>query len=141
MMVSSFGALVTRFNLLATCYRLRYPVIAFKRLGVSQAATTMPSTYQQDDKEITARAGETFVIELEGNPTTGYLWELAEGDEHFRLVEKGYAEPGSGVGTATKERFVIKAVKTGSTTLTFNHKRPWETEVLDTKTFRLHNKP
>ena len=100
----------------------------------------MPSTYQQDEEEITARAGETFVIELEGNPTTGYQWELAEGDEHFRLVEKNYAQPGSGIGSATRERFVIEATKTGSTTLTFKHKRPWETEVLDTKTFRLQNK-
>lgn len=101
----------------------------------------MPSTYQEEEEEITARAGETFVIEIEGNPTTGYLWELAEGDEHFRLIEKDYAQPGSGIGTATKERFVIKAVKTGSTTLAFKHRRPWETEVLDTRTFRLRIEP
>ena len=101
----------------------------------------MPSTYQQEDQQISAGTGETFVIELEGNPTTGYQWELSEGDEQFRLVEKDYAQPGSSIGAATKERFVIKALKRGSTTLTFKYKRPWETEVLDTKNFRLQIKP
>ncbi|MGZ5437409.1 MAG: protease inhibitor I42 family protein [Pyrinomonadaceae bacterium] len=101
----------------------------------------MPSTFQQEDNEISARAGETFIVELEGNPTTGYQWELSEGDEQFRMVEKDYAQPGSGIGAATKERFVIKALKPGSTALTFTYKRPWETEVLDTKTFRLDVQP
>jgi len=97
----------------------------------------MPSTYKPEDKGIAARAGETLVIELEGNPTTGYQWELSEGDERFRLIEKDYAQPSSNIGAATKERFVIKALKPGLTTLTFKYKRSWETEVLDTKTFRL----
>jgi len=101
----------------------------------------MPTTYQQNDKDISARAGETFVIEIEGNPTTGYQWELSEGDEQFQLVGKDYALPGSEIGAATKERFTIKALKPGSTTLNFKYKRAWETEVLETKTFRLDIKP
>ena len=101
----------------------------------------MPATYQHQDNQISARVGETFVVELEGNPTTGYQWELSEGDDKFRLVEKDYAQPGSGIGAATRERFAIKAIEPGSTTLTFKHKRSWESEVLDTKTFRLHIKP
>jgi inhibitor of cysteine peptidase len=101
----------------------------------------MPATYQHHDNQISARVGETFVVELEGNPTTGYQWELSEGDEQFRLVEKDYAQPGPGIGAATKERFAIKALEPGSTTLTFKHKRSWESEVLDTKTFRLQIKP
>ena len=101
----------------------------------------MPKTYQDDDKEISARAGETFVVALEGNPTTGYQWELSEDREEFSLVEKDYAQPGPAIGAATKERFVIKAVKSGSAKLIFKYKRPWETEVLDTKTFRLNIKP
>lgn len=101
----------------------------------------MPATYQHQDNQISARVGETFVVELEGNPTTGYQWELSEGDDKFRLVEKDYAQPGPGIGAATRERFAIKAIEPGSTTLTFKHKRSWESEVLDTKTFRLHIKP
>ena len=101
----------------------------------------MPTTFQQDDKEISARAGETFIVELEGNPTTGYQWELSESDEQFRMVEKDYGQPGAGIGAATKERFVIKALEPGSTEMIFKYKRPWETEVLETKTFRLRIKP
>lgn len=44
--------------------------------------TTTPSkkttvkTYTVADKNITAKVGETFVIELEANPTTGYQWSI-----------------------------------------------------------------
>jgi len=100
----------------------------------------MPATYQQHDDEISARVAETFTIELEGNPTTGYQWELSQDDRRFRLVEKDYAHPGSGIGAATRERFTIEALETGSTKLTFVYKRAWETEVLDTKSFKLNIK-
>jgi inhibitor of cysteine peptidase len=101
----------------------------------------MTAVYQQQDSEIVARVGETFVVELEGNPTTGYAWELAEDDARFRLVKKDYAHPGAGIGAATKERFHIEALQPGSTTLSFKYKQPWETEVLDTKSFRLVVQP
>ena len=97
----------------------------------------MAAVYQQQDNEIVARVGQTFVVELEGNPTTGYQWGLAEDDARFRLVKKDYAHPGAGIGAATKERFHIEALQPGSTTLTFKYKQPWEAEVLDTKSFRL----
>ena len=101
----------------------------------------MPATYKAQDDKISARTGDTFIVALEGNPTTGYQWELLEDDGKFRLVEKEYAMPSPGVGAATTEHFVIEALEPGSTKLTFKYKRPWETEVLDTKTFELQVKP
>lgn len=101
----------------------------------------MAAVYQQQDHKIVARVGETLTVELKGNPTTGYAWELAQDDSRFRLIKKDYAHPGAGIGAATKERFQIEALQPGSTTLTFKYKRPWETEVLDTKSFRLRVEP
>ena len=101
----------------------------------------MAAVYQQQDDEIEARVGETFTVELEGIPTAGYQWELVQDDPRFRLVKKDYAHPGVAIGGATKERLQIEALEPGSTTLTFKYKQPWETEVLDTKSFRLRIKP
>ena len=100
----------------------------------------MAAVYHQQDDSIGAHVGETFTVELEGNPTTGYEWQLAQDDPRFRLIKKDYARPGPGVGAATKERFQIEALQSGSTTLTFTYKRGWETEVLDTKRFQLRVK-
>ncbi len=97
----------------------------------------MAAVYQQQDDNIGAQVGETFTVELEGNPTTGYEWQLAQDDARFRLINKDYAPPSTSIGAATKERFQIEALQSGSTTLTFKYKRPWETEVLDTKRFQL----
>ena len=101
----------------------------------------MAAVYQQNDDEIVARVGESFTVELEGIPTAGYEWKLAQDDSKFRLVKKDYAHPGASIGGATKERFHIKASQPGSTTLTFNYKRPWESEVQETKSFRLRVEP
>jgi inhibitor of cysteine peptidase len=101
----------------------------------------MAAIYYQQDNEIVVQVGEAFVVELDGNPTTGYAWELAQDNERFRLVEKDYAQPGTGVGGSTRERFQIEALKPGSTTLSFEYKRPWETEVLDKKSFSLRVQP
>ena len=101
----------------------------------------MAAVYQQQDDEIVARVGETFTVELESVPTAGYEWGLAQDDSRFRLVKKDYAHPGAGIGGATKERFQIEALQPGSTTLTFKYKQPWESEVLETKSFRLRVEP
>ena len=101
----------------------------------------MAAVYQQQDNEIVAQVGETFRVELEGNPTTGYEWGLAQDNARFRLVKKDYAHPGAAIGASTKERFQIEALKPGSTTLTFEYKRSWETTVLHTKSFRLRVQP
>jgi inhibitor of cysteine peptidase len=44
-----------------------------------------------DGSQVELKAGQTLVVSLEGNPTTGYTWEAAELDEQV-LRQVGEAE-------------------------------------------------
>ena len=83
-----------------------------------------------DGKEITLQQGQPLVIRLEGNPTTGYTWEVKEvdtsvlrqvGDINF---ESESDVPGSGGIQALR----FEAAGTGETTLLLVYHRPFETE-------------
>ena len=77
------------------------------------------------------KTGETFVIELESNPSTGFRWAL-DGTEDATVVRKvsdGYAShahaPGL-VGVGGTETWTFQAAKKGQTALHFIYHRPWE---------------
>jgi inhibitor of cysteine peptidase len=81
--------------------------------------------------------GESFTIELEGNPSTGFTWEVTEVD---RWVLTAVGEPRftpsdrlMGGGTV---RFRFAAVQAGETTLVLSYRRPWSPNS-PLQTFRL----
>jgi inhibitor of cysteine peptidase len=87
--------------------------------------------------------GETLVISLDSNPTTGYSWEIQETDATL-LNLKGYPEfvqqPNNGalvVGAGGTQVFRFEALKTGSTTLTLVYHRPFEKNVAPVDTYSL----
>lgn len=93
--------------------------------------------------QIELKKGQTLVVTLKSNPTTGYQWEIIEPVEPF-MQQKGKAEfepseagdrPRSGRGG--KEIFRFKTKKRGETTLKLVYHRPWEEEVEPLKTFTL----
>lgn len=79
----------------------------------------------------------TLVVELEGNPTTGYQWAVLENtnneivDIKDEYVADEHEEGMAGVGG--KYKFTIKALKAGTTTITFAYKRVWEETEEDKK--------
>jgi inhibitor of cysteine peptidase len=97
----------------------------------------MPAVYSKTDKEIVASVGETFSIELDGNATTGYEWEPQLSDDTLRLVERRYQPAGTGVGAGGKEIFTFETVKSGRASVSFEYKRPWETEAVEKQDFQL----
>ena len=82
---------------------------------------------------IEVKAGETFVIKLESNPTTGYSWSLAEYDSKVTKQESNVYEPtktaANVVGSGGTEVWAFKAITKGETKLTFQYTRPWEKDV------------
>ena len=78
----------------------------------------------------TVRKGETFRVELEANPTTGYLWDMRLKAGKATLVSQEYtsgAPPGSLViGSGGVETFVFRAEETGQIQLEAEYSRPWE---------------
>ena len=84
------------------------------------------------------KVGQQFVIELAGNPSTGYTWETKDldasmfqqiGDAKFTSSNPGLAGAG---GTLA---LTFKVVRAGTAVLTLVYHRPWETNVEPINTF------
>ena len=80
------------------------------------------------------RVGESWAFELEGNPSTGYRWQVNKaasiGLGLIKLEALGYTDsrktkPGK-VGAPAPFKFRITGLKSGSTRLIFDYSRPWE---------------
>lgn len=74
---------------------------------------------------------EQFEFELEGNPTTGYSWEIVETDEEFIAVSKEYIADETEenvVGRGGKYHFTVNGIKKGSCNLKCAYMRSWEGE-------------
>jgi inhibitor of cysteine peptidase len=89
------------------------------------------------------KTGETLMISLDSNPSTGYSWEIQETDETL-LKLKGDPEfvqpPDNGtpiVGAGGTQVFRFEALKAGTTTLTLVYHRPWEKDVAPIDTYSL----
>ena len=68
------------------------------------------------------------VIELGGNPTTGYTWNYQIEDEAVVKVdvEIRYLGKNGVVGAPSKFTYTIHSLKAGNTKIKFEYKRPWE---------------
>ena len=84
------------------------------------------------------KSGDTLIVKLEGNPSTGFAWEVVsadiavleqEGEFEFEAEKPGM--PGSG-GTLT---FTFKAASRGQTDLQLVYHRPWEEDSPPSQTF------
>lgn len=85
--------------------------------------------------------GQTLVVTLESNPSTGYSWEVAEGAGTV-LQQKGEADFKSSsagdqqlVGAGGTETLRFEAAGAGETTLKLVYYRPWEKGVEPLETF------
>ena len=88
---------------------------------------------------IEINSGETFVIILEGNPTTGYTWEVdALGATILQqLGEPDFTPDSDAIGSGGKFTFRFRAISVGQSPLKLVYHRPWEQDVPPLKTFEL----
>jgi len=91
--------------------------------------------YSNPKRPVRVKQGENFIISLETNPTTGFVWQFAEPHdksiltlenvEYVRNDDTGITIVGGG----GEERWTFKAVAGGETLLSFKYLRPWEKDV------------
>lgn len=76
-------------------------------------------------------------IQLIGNPTTGYTWISTVGNESIVQVEETVQYMGADnmVGAPSLFSYKITSVKSGTTTLKFEYKRPWENKPAEESRF------
>jgi inhibitor of cysteine peptidase len=89
---------------------------------------------------INVTTGEFLVVSLEGNPTTGYTWEVEELNEQvLQQVGDIVSVPESDLmGAPSMQIATFEVVGAGDATINMVYHRPWETEVEPVDTFTLN---
>lgn len=95
-------------------------------------------TVQESDagKNIDAKAGQTIVIRLTSNRSTGYRWLLQPGSGVLESLSDASYTPNapSDAGGGGVESWSFRAQHSGQETLRFEYRRPWENGVQAAKT-------
>jgi len=96
------------------------------------SADQVELTEADDGRQIEMEEGQTLVVTLASNPSTGYRWERAPSEAGV-LQQSGDAEFKQGnvkglVGASGHETLRFKATRTGTTKLELVYHRPWEQE-------------
>ncbi len=91
-------------------------------------------------KEIEVQAGDSFMISLCSNATTGFTWsEDAEVDQTLvEQIDHEFIPPDSTVvGAAGREVWTLRSLKTGKTTLFLEYSQAWVGGMKEEWTFTL----
>ena len=78
---------------------------------------------------VDAKVGDTVVVSLDANPTTGYEWTFTAGDT-FAIEKSEYVpdpNPDELVGSGGTQIVTLRVTATGTSDLTGYYARPWET--------------
>jgi inhibitor of cysteine peptidase len=93
--------------------------------GSGGGGSSKPKVYEAGDS-ISVGNGDTFVIALDANPSTGYSWE-ADANTNVEFVSSKQVPGNSNaIGAPGTQQLTFKAVKTASSTLTLNYLRPFD---------------
>ena len=111
-------------------------VILFLSGGCSVAEVKLDASNNGGQKELTR--GQTVVLALDSNPTTGFGWAIADVDKSvLRPIGDSSFQPSNTnlTGAGGVESFRFEATNAGLTTLKLVYRRPWETNVAPARTF------
>ena len=91
----------------------------------------------QAGSQAVLQAGDMLQVNLEGNPSTGYMWSVESLDAAVLKVvgEPEFHPASSALGASGTVMYRFKAVGTGQTTLKLIYSRPFEKGVPPLKTF------
>jgi inhibitor of cysteine peptidase len=91
-------------------------------------------------REVQLNKGQTLAVTLEGNPSTGYSWEVAEPLDEKVLRQVGEPEfkaESEALGAGGVQILRFEAVNTGQIALNLVYHRPWEKGVEPLETYSL----
>jgi inhibitor of cysteine peptidase len=100
---------------------------------------TVEITEEMNGQTITLKQGETLVLSLAGNPTTGYNWEVDKVDQTILALqgEAEYESDSELIGSGGAYTFKFGAEEVGTTTLKLKYYRSFETDVPPVETFEI----
>ena len=97
-------------------------------------------TASDNGQKLTLFAGQELVIQLPGNPSTGYTWEAKDLDAGMfqQVGEPVFVSSNTNlVGSGGTLTLTFRVLKTGPAALTLVYHRPWETNVAPLQTFSI----
>ena len=120
-------------------YILALALLMLVPAACSQAADPVNISESDAGKTIELKKGDTLVVSLEGNITTGFNWEMAApGPANLKQIGEPEVTPTSGlVGASGTIVLKFSAVQTGQATLKLIYHRAWEKEVPPEKTYEV----
>jgi inhibitor of cysteine peptidase len=114
-------------------------------IAAASADTNSPRTVavSESGKQITLSPGDSLVVTLNSNETTGYSWNLSA-ISHTDVIHKvsdKYVEPTPStppvMGQGGQEVWTFNALSKGTSTIEMKYVRPWETGVEPAATFNV----
>ncbi len=125
-------------------------IVAGSLLGcTTDGATTPPAgaapvsaTEKDDGQTLGVAKGQTLVVELPANPSTGYTWVVLALPSVVETVGEpafasGASESSMVVGAGGTMTLTFRAVEAGTGKLELGYMRPWETAVAPEQTYSL----
>lgn len=112
-------------------------------VGCSSSGPSGPSSLTLEEgrsgSTVEIDTGEMFLVILEGNPTTGYTWEVDALDTTIlqKIGEPDFTPDSDAIGSGGKFIFRFRAISVGQSPLKLIYHRPWEQDVPPLKTFEL----
>jgi inhibitor of cysteine peptidase len=97
-------------------------------------------TDQDNGKDIDLPAGDTLVLRLKSNPSTGYSWAIKGDPSPLKLVKSSTeknSQTSNVPGAPVTQDFRLTAVSAGMASLTLEYRRPWEQDVAPARTFQV----
>ena len=131
--VADFGSGELQLDYVRSFEKDAQPAETF-HLNVIVVATTA-----ENGSSVTLPVGEALAVDLPGNPSTGYQWQVVDNDGQILaqtsdpVTISPFAMPGAG----GIQRFTFEGVAQGTMTLNMRYVRPWEPEAEPASIFTL----
>lgn len=115
-------------------------VVVLMALLLSSCTKSVKVDSSMNGETLTLEKGQTLVLKLNANPTTGYDWEITSLDSAI-LSQQGvvdYKADSMLTGSGGVDSWTFKAVESGSTHLVLVYHRSWEKDTPPLETFELN---
>jgi inhibitor of cysteine peptidase len=100
---------------------------------------TFTFTEVDNNTKVVLSIGDTFVVRLKENVTTGFSWAVAQSDDKLiqKIEDKSLPPKDSLPGAAGLHIYRFRAVGPGQGLLLLHYRRPFEKGIEPAQTFRL----
>lgn len=126
--------------LLSACAQAATPVQPTATTTVPEAPRQIQLTEADQGKNITINPGDSLIIVLDSNPSTGYDWKVKPVENPVLALESEpvFKANSDKLGTPGRTSLTLKTVASGSQVITLLYQRSFEKDAQPAKTFTIN---